>query len=251
MIQINKEIQQYAEALRLTNLKSTVESTIHQAQIDKPTYMEYTRDLLKREVEHRQETNYRRRLKMAQIPVSHNLDNYDFNFSSGITKLELKQLRELMWMEQNYNVILMGPSGTGKSYIAAGLIYEAVKKGYKSYFLTMEELITTLKLKEMTSSSLNKYNRILKSHLIAIDDIMMFPIKKQEAVALFNLIDYLHERSSVIITTNKSPKQWAETLDDEVLATALLDRLLYKCEVIKLSGESYRMEHRKNIFNEK
>jgi DNA replication protein DnaC len=251
MIQINKEIQQYAEALRLTNLKSRVESTIHQAQIDKPTYMEYTRDLLKREVEHRQETNYRRRLKMAQIPVSHNLDNYDFNFSSGITKLELKQLRELMWMEQNYNVILMGPSGTGKSYIAAGLIYEAVKKGYKSYFLTMEELITTLKLKEMTSSSLNKYNRILKSHLIAIDDIMMFPIKKLEAVALFNLIDYLHEKSSVIITTNKSPKQWAETLDDEVLATALLDRLLYKCEVIKLSGESYRMEHRKNIFNEK
>ncbi len=250
MKQINKEIRQYAEILRLTNLKTSVESTIHQAQIDKPTYMEYTRDLLKREVEQRQQTNYRRRLKMAQIPISHNLDDYDFNFSSGITKLELKQLRELMWMEQNYNVVLMGPSGTGKSYIAAGLIYEAVKQGYKSYFLTMEELITTLKLKEMTSSALNKYNRILKSHLIAIDDIMMFPIKKQEAVALFNLIDQLHEKSSVIITTNKSPKQWAETLDDEVLATALLDRLLYKCEVIKLSGESYRMEHRKNIFNE-
>ena len=248
MKRINKEIQEYSESLRLTYLKNAVESTIHQAQIDKPSYMEYTRDLLKREVDQRQETNYRRRLKMAQLPVNHNLDNYDFNFSSGITKMELKQLRELMWLEQNYNIVLMGPSGTGKSYIASGLIYEAVKKGYKSYFLTMEELISVLRLKEMTSSALNKYNRIIKSHLIAIDDIMMFPIKKQEAVALFNLIDSLHEKSSVIITTNKSPKQWAETLDDEILATALLDRLLYRCEVIKLSGTSYRMEHRENIF---
>ena len=76
----------------------------------------------------------------------------------------------------------------------------------------------------------------------------MFPIKKHEAVAFFNLIDHLHEKSSVIITTNKSPKQWAETLEDEVLATALLDRILYRCEVIKLSGTSYRMENRKTIF---
>jgi len=74
-------------------------------------------------------------------------------------------------------------------------------------------------------------------------------MKKHEAVAFFNLIDYLHEKSSVIITTNKSPKQWAEALDDEVLSTALLDRILYRCEVIKLSGQSYRMENRKTIFN--
>ncbi len=79
----------------------------------------------------------------------------------------------------------------------------------------------------------------------------MFPIKKHEAVAFFNLINHLHEKSSVIITTNKSPKQWAETLDDEVLTTALLDRILYRCEVIKLSGDSYRMENRQTIFKQK
>lgn len=251
MEQLNKEISNYASSLRLTLLKNTVESTIHQAQIDKPSYLEYTRDLLKREILKRQETDYQRRLKMAQIPTNHNLDDYDFNFSSGVSKPELVQLRELMWLEQNYNIVLMGPSGTGKSYLAAGLVFEAVKKGYKSYFITMEELVTILKLKEMTSSALNKYNRLLKSHLIAIDDIMMFPIKKHEAVAFFNLINHLHEKSSVIITTNKSPKQWAETLEDEVLATALLDRILYRCEVLKLSGESYRMEHRQTIFEKK
>lgn len=246
-----KQIQSYAESLRLTHLKKSVDSIIHQAQIDKPTYMEYTLELLEKEVKQRRETDYLRRLKMAGLPTNHDLGNYDFNFSNGVSKPELKQLRELVWLEQNYNIVFMGPSGTGKTYMASGLIFEAVKQGYKAYFVTMEELINIIRLKEVTSSALGKYNRLLKSHLIAIDDIMMLPMKKHEAVTFFNLIDYLHEKSSVIITTNKSPKQWAEALEDEVLTTALLDRILYRCEVIKLSGQSYRMENRKTIFNNK
>ena len=249
MNKLSVEIKQYAESLRLTLLKKTAENTIHQAQIDKPSYLEYTHNLLKREVLQRQKTDYERRLKMAQIPPNHNLNDYDFNFASGISKAELGQLRELLWLEQNYNVILMGPSGTGKTYLSAGLVYEAIKVGYRAYFYTMEDLVSILKLKEMSSTALGKYNRITKAHLLAIDDIMMFPIKKHEALAFFNLINHLHEKSSVIITTNKSPKQWAETLEDEVLATALLDRILYRCEVVKLTGSSYRMENRKTIFD--
>lgn len=242
------KIRQYAESLRLTHLKKHADATIHQAQIDKPSYLEYTVEILEKEVEKRRERDYFRRLKMAGLPANHDLDYYDFNVSNGISKSELHQLRELMWLEQNFNVVFMGPSGTGKSLIASGLVFDAVKQGYKAYFLSMEELINIIRLKEMTSTALGKYNRLLKSHLIAIDDIMMFPMKKHEAVAFFNLIDHLHEKSSVIITTNKSPKQWAEVLEDEVLSTALLDRLLYRCEVVKLTGESYRMENRETIF---
>ncbi len=96
---------------------------------------------------------------------------------------------------------------------------------------------------------MNTYKRLEKCHLLAIDDIMLFPIGKSEAVELFNLINLLHEKASLIITTNKSPKEWAQTLDDEVLATAMLDRILYRCEVLKLEGKSYRMENRKTIFD--
>ncbi len=246
--QINK-IRQYADTLRLTHLKKQAEDVIHQAQIDKPSYLDYTINMLWKEVERRRETDYQRRLKMAGLPGNYDLDYYDFNVSNGISKSELEQLRQLVWLEQNFNIVLMGPSGTGKTFIASGLVFDAIKQGYKAYFLTMEELINIIRLKEMTSTALGKYNRLLKSHLVAIDDIMMFPMKKHEAVAFFNLIDHLHEKTSVIITTNKSPKQWAKTLEDEVLSTALLDRLLYRCEVVKLSGESYRMENRKTIFN--
>jgi len=249
MKEIDK-IRQYADALRLTLLKNQPEGMIHEAQINKPSYLEFTRMLLEREVVQRQKTDFERRLKMARIPKDNNLEQYDFNHSNGMSKPQLKELRELLWLEQNYNLILMGPSGTGKTYIASGLIYDAIKGGYKAYFKTMEELVAILKLKEMTTSAMNAYNRLLKAHLIAIDDIMLLPMKKNEAVAFFNLINQLHEKCSIIITTNKSPKQWAETLDDEVLATALLDRLLYRCEVIKLEGNSYRMENRKTIFNQ-
>ncbi|MDH5381989.1 MAG: IS21-like element helper ATPase IstB [Cyclobacteriaceae bacterium] len=246
-----EQIKQYADALRLTMVKRSPEELIHRAQLDKPSYAEFILDMLYREVQHRQSTDLQRRLKLARLPKDHQLDSYNFNFANGMTPVQLKQLRELIWLEQNYNLILMGPSGTGKTFIAAGLVNEAVKAGYKAYFKTMEDIISILKLKDMTSSALNAHNRLLKAHLIAIDDIMLFPIKKHEAVAFFNLINHLHEKASVIITTNKSPKQWAETLEDEVLATALLDRLLFRCEVVKLEGKSFRMENRKTIFNEK
>lgn len=242
------QIKQYADHLRLTLLRNQAHHLIHQAQIDKPTYIDYTHSILEQEVQQRQKNDMERRIKLAHLPRNHNLDNYDYNFSSGISKTQMKEIRELLWMEQAYNIVLMGPSGTGKTYIAAGLVNEALKKGYRAYFVTMEDLINVLKMKEMTSAALSQYNRYLKAHLIAIDDIMLLPIKKNEAVALFNLINHLHEQSSLVITTNKSPKQWAETLEDEVLATALLDRLLYHCEVIKLDGNSYRIENRKNIF---
>ena len=173
------QIKQYADQLRLTQLRNRAESIIHSAQIDKPTYLDYTCNILEQEVQQRQKTDFDKRLKLARLPRNHDLNNYDFKFSSSISKHQMQELKEFLWLEQAYNLILMGPSGTGKSYIAAGLVHEAINKGYRAYFTTME------------------------------------------------------------------------ALDDEVLATALLDRILYHCEVIKLEGNSYRMENRKNILSQK
>lgn len=243
-----KLIKQNADYLRLSMVRNQAEHLIHAAQLEKPSYLDYTHDLLEQEVLQRKRTDLDRRKKLAHLPRHHDLGTYDFKVSSSISQRQMTELREMLWVEQVYNLILMGPSGTGKTYIAAGLVNDAVSKGYKAYFTSMEDLIGILRMKEITANALASYNRYLKAHLIAIDDIMLFPIKKHEAVALFNLINHLHEQCSLIITTNKSPKQWAESMEDEVLATALLDRILYRCEVVKLEGLSYRMENRKNIF---
>ena len=142
----------------------------------------------------------------------------------------------------------MGPSGIGKTFLAAGLCADAVKKGYKAYFRTMEEIINMLKMKDYTATAMADFKRLNKANLIVIDDIMLFPVEKLQAVALFNFINQIYEKTSFIVTTNKAPSDWAVMLNDEVLATALLDRILYHSEVINLSGKSFRLKNRKTIF---
>ncbi|MGL4326498.1 MAG: IS21-like element helper ATPase IstB [Bacteroidales bacterium] len=245
-----EKIKTLSRSLKLPNLGRNCDEIIHLAQIDQPSYLEFLESLLDKEMVQRQQNDFDRRKKQARLPMKYDLDDFDFNYSQGMTRTQLRQLRELLWLEQNFNVVLLGASGLGKSYIAGGLVYEAIKQGYRAYFYTMEDIMNIIRLKDLSASALSSYQKLLKAHLLAIDDIMLFPMKKDEAVGFFNLINHLHERTSVIITTNKSPTEWAQTLDDTVLATALLDRLLYRCEVVKLQGISYRMENRKKIFTE-
>lgn len=240
-------IKNHCKELNLSALAANIDVVVAEAETHKVSYLELIKTLLGKELQYRKSKEMEKRTKMARLPLEYNLDNFDHTFS-GLEKKQLNQLRELTWLEQNFNVILMGPSGTGKTFIAAGLCFEAIQKGYKAYFKNMEELVKILKMKDLIKGAATEYKRILKSHLLVIDDIMMFPITNQDAVAFFNLINELHDKTSLIITTNKSPKQWSETLNDEVLTTALLDRILFKCEIIKLQGKSYRMEHRKTIF---
>jgi DNA replication protein DnaC len=235
--------------LNLSALSTQFDASIAEAEKQQMSYLELVKTLLETEINHRMEKDKQRRTKQARLPLSYNLDLFDFDFQNGLGKQQLTQLRELKWLEQNFNIILMGPSGTGKTYIGAGLCYDAVEQGYRAYFKSMEEIIHTLKMKDVTRTAAADYKRIMKSHLLVIDDIMMFPVTQPDAVAFFNLINELHNKTSLIITTNKSPKEWADILNDPVLTTALLDRILYRCEIIKLNGKSYRMENRKTIFD--
>lgn len=241
-------ITSYASQLNLGGIRELLEDIIRQAGEEKISYADFALKLFKTEVDHRGKRDLERRIKIAKLPLNYDLDDYDFSFTNGLPELQLKQLRECMWLEQNFNLVFMGPSGVGKSYIAAGLCYDALVKGYKAYFRTIEQLIEILKMKDITRSAGVEYKKLLKAHLVVIDDIMLFALDKQQAVALFNFVNHLHERASFIITTNKSPEQWVKMLDDEVIATALLDRLLYHCEVVKLSGKSFRLKNRKSIF---
>lgn len=246
-----QKIKSHASKLRLSNIGPKLEQTLHLAQQNKPTYSEFLLDILQKEIDTRREKDFSRRLKAAKLPPRHDLSLFDDNFSSGLSRHSLDELRELNWLAQAYNLILMGPSGTGKTFIAAGLVHQAVCNGLRAYMMTMEDLMGIIRMKDLAPSAMTAYNKLLRAHLVAIDDIMLFPIKKQDAAGFFNLINALHEKTSVIITTNKAPTEWAATLDDEVIATALLDRLLYRCEVIKLTGESYRLKNRKSIFEDK
>ena len=243
-----EQIKSYCKKLRLSALSANFDQVVADAEQHQLSYLDLVKNLMESEVKYRKLKDMERRTKQARLPMQFNLELYDHTFDNGLSKQQLNQLRELKWLEQNFNIILMGPSGTGKTYIAAGLCFDAVEKGYLAYFKSMEDLVKILKMKDMTKKAATEYSRIMKANLLVIDDIMMFPVSKDDAVAFFNLINELHQRTSLIITTNKAPIEWAEVLQDKVLTTALLDRILYRCEIIKLEGNSYRMKNRKTIF---
>ena len=234
--------------LHLKGARIHMENLLQQAQEEKLSYLDFALKIFENEMLHRQTRALQLRIKKAKLPVNHDLSTYDFTAENGITQTQLNQLCELIWLEQGFNILLMGASGTGKTFIAAGLAFQAVKAGYKALFRTTAQIMDTLKMKDITRSAQTEYKALKSAHLVVMDDLMMFPVEKKLANELFHLINHLHEQASLIITTNKSPKQWAEVLQDEVLTTALLDRILYKCEAINLHGKSYRMKNRKSIF---
>ena len=121
-------------------------------------------------------------------------------------------------------------------------------RGYKVSFITMADLIQVLKTHEITRKSKTRLKRIIESDLVIIDDLMFLAMDRQEGNLFFQLINKLYGQSSVIVTSNKGPEDWGELLGDPAIATAILDRLIHRSEVIHLTGDSYRIKHRETIF---
>ena len=242
-----QEIKQLCSQFALTSISSNIDIIIAEAENSAIGFMQYTLDLLKNEAAYRLSKDQAKRMRAAGLPKSTNLEVYDAE-KNGLKTVRLAQLRELNWIDQLFNIVLMGPSGTGKTHLAAGLCSDAVKAGYKAYFRSMEDIVNTLKTKDFVKSQMVEYKRLIKANIIVLDDIMLFPLAKNLAVAFFNFINQIYESTSIVITTNKKPTEWAKMLDDEVIATALLDRLLFRCEIINLTGESHRLENRQTFF---
>lgn len=247
-METKEQIIAYCKKIRTAGMSVHLDQIVREAENSAIGYMEFTLSLLQAEAEHRHQNEVVRRRKAARLPSFSDLDQYDHSFNNGVPQNRLNQLRELNWLDQSYNIMFMEPSGVGKTLLAAGLCADAIEEGYRAFFRTMEELVNLLKMKDITKTAAADYKRLLKADLIVIDDIMLFPVEKNQAVSLFNFVNQLYEKTCFIITTNKMAVDWAKMLDDEVLATALLDRLLFRCEVINLSGKSYRMENRKTFF---
>ncbi|AIM36170.1 ATP-binding protein [Sphingobacterium sp. ML3W] len=243
-----QEIKQLCTSFRLSAIAAGLDSIVATAESEHIVYVEFASRLLKVEQVHRQQKDESRRMKSANLPKNNDLSIYEAK-RNGLTIKRLATLRELNWIDQLFNIVLMGPSGTGKTLLAAGLSKDAVKAGYNVYFRTMEEMVSTLKTKDFVRSQAAEYKKMIRANLIVIDDVMLFPLEKTVAVSFFNFINQIYESTSIIVTTNKKPTEWAKMLEDEVIATALLDRILFRCEVINLTGESYRMENRKTFFD--
>jgi DNA replication protein DnaC len=158
MIEQKQLIRHYCQQFKLGGIQPCIDNLITDAEAKALGYIDYTVNLLTAEAAHRQQNDLIKRLKAARLARSSDLGSYDQSFDNGLQKSRLNQLKELHWLDQVYNIIFMGPSGTGKTFLSAGLCSEAVRKGYYAYFLTMEELVSMLKMKDFTRTAKAEYS---------------------------------------------------------------------------------------------
>jgi len=209
---------------------------------------DYLLELLRAEANARDKRARAERAKQARLPTFKDFKHFDCDFQKAVTREQLSTLERLEWLDNAFNLVLIGPPGTGKTHIALAVANKAVDEGYKVFFATMDSLMHILKTQEISPKSASRVRWINKCDLLVIDEVGYLPVSKTEANLFFSLVSALYEKSSLVITSNKGFSAWDELLGDSVLATALLDRLTHRCQVLNLDGDGWRLANRKHIF---
>ena len=241
-------VQEQLARLSMKHASRELESVLEKARQEDWTPLQFLQALLSIEQQSRQDAEQLRRLKAANLPFHKTLDDFDFGFQTSVSKRQMQQLTEMVWLEGAYNVMFLGPPGVGKTHLVVALGIAAINAGYRVYFTQMDQLMQLLKTETISGRSRQQLRTLYKSNLVILDEVGFQPISRQEANLLFGLINRLYQQTSIALTSNKGFEEWGEFLGDPVITSAMLDRLMHKCELFNMTGDSYRLKHRERIF---
>jgi DNA replication protein DnaC len=239
-----ERIAQQGQALQLDTLVAEWPNVAAQAASQEASFADFLERLLARELDARRERSRSVMLKMATLPSVKTLEQYDFKFASGAPRSQLQELACLAFIERAENIVLLGPSGVGKTHLATALAYRAIMAGIKTRFISAADLMLQLATAHHQGRMKQFYARVVLSpRLLVIDEIGYLPFGREEASLFFNVIAKRYERGSLILTSNLPFTQWASTFaDDQTLTAAMLDRLLHHAHIVQISGDSYRLK---------
>ena len=232
-------------ALKLTTVESIVDSYLESALSEGRSFIEVLDYLMAQETGARKASSIEHRLRLSGIPSRKSLDDFDFAFQPSIDKNVISDLRTLRFVHNCENVVLVGPSGVGKTHIAIGLAIDAINGGFGAYFTTAHAMIEKLK----TASNKDRLDHCLAAYtrprLLVVDEIGYLPLDRKAANLFFQVVSQRYERNPTVFTSNKAFGEWGEVLSDSVLAGAVLDRILHHSTVVNIRGESYRLKKRR------
>jgi DNA replication protein DnaC len=233
------------ESLGLTVLSASLESYLSDPARKDETLVDSLLSLVDIEYSVRKERSARTRLKISGMPSVKRLVDFDITWlKGGLSQAKLKDLSSLAFIERKENIMLLGPSGLGKTHLMLALGHHACMSGYTVYYLSCRDAVEGLRKANELGRLKRKLKWYTKPHLLLLDEVGYESLYPEQAHMLFQLINVRYEIGSIIITSNKQFSKWAELMSDEAVATAMLDRLLHHSHVISLKGDSYRMKDR-------
>ena len=183
-------------------------------------------------------------MRSSRLPAVKTLAQFDFAFQPSVKREQVESLHELGFVDRAENVILLGPPGVGKTHLAISLAVKAAEAGRRVYYGTLAGLIDMLTQARAVGELTRRLRLLTHPALLVVDEIGYLPVTQDGAVLFFQLINARHERASTVLTSNKGFEEWGSVLGDEVMAAALIDRLLHHCHLVNIRGNSYRLrEH--------
>lgn len=240
-----KQLQEHLGYLKLTSIRENYEPEAKTAVEKHLSHVEYLVRLVEGEAALRRDRSILRRIKLARFPVIKTLDEFDWSWPKKINRLQVQNLFRLSFIEENANVIMVGGVGLGKTHLSIALGHAACLAGHSVLFASAIDIVNTLAAARNTGRLKDELKRYLRPAVLLVDELGYLPIDKTGADLLFQVISQRYEHSSIILTTNKIYKKWADIFNnDSTLTSAVLDRLLHHADTVRIEGKSYRMKDR-------
>jgi DNA replication protein DnaC len=239
------ELETLLDRLKMEHLEMQLDGLCEQAAQRELDYKTFLTEALRTEWQGRFQRGIETRLRQSRFPWNKTLEQFDFDFQPSLDRRQVRELAGLSFVERAHNVVILGPPGVGKTHLAVALGVKAVEAGYSVLFHTLESLMTRLNRAQHENRLDATLKQLTYPKLLILDELGYLPLTHHEASLFFRLVVRRYERGSLIVTSNKSFLDWGEVFNDQVLATAILDRLLHHATTLNVKGESYRLKEKR------
>lgn len=234
------ELEQLLKNLHLKRIAEILDGELAHATKQDVSYETFLVRLLRAQWHHRQETALAWRVKRARLPEQWTLESFPFRKQPGVSKREIRSLAELDFIAKAENVVLIGPTGVGKTGLGTGLLMKAVQNGYRSLFVRAQDLFDEMYASLADRSTRKLLNQLIRVDVLLIDELGYLNVRPEQSNIFFKLLEERYRRRPTIITTNLDYEEWGNFLGNKGLVEALLSRLRHQCHTLRIDGPSLR-----------
>jgi DNA replication protein DnaC len=231
-------------ALKAPTLRQATARLAERARAETWSYEEFLVACLQREVAAREAHGGEGRIRTARFPARKSLEEFDFDYARGLRRDTITHLGTLDFVAARDNVVFLGPPGTGKTHLAIGLGIRACQAGHRTLFATAGQWVARLADAHTAGRLQAELTRLGRYPLLVVDEVGYIPFEPEAANLFFQLVSARYERASLIVTSNKPFGRWGEVFGDDIVAAAMIDRLVHHADVVALKGDSYRLKDR-------